>query len=83
MTRMQIGFVGLGAMGLPMTRHLLAAGHDVTVASRGRGPIDAAIAALHTHLAAWPRDALMVASAANPNGSTRSEGCRIGLPMCR
>ena len=42
---MRIGFIGLGAMGLPMTRHLLAAGHEVTVASRSRGPIDAAIAA--------------------------------------
>jgi 3-hydroxyisobutyrate dehydrogenase len=42
---MRIGFIGLGAMGLPMTRHLLAAGHDVTVASRGRPPIDAAVAA--------------------------------------
>ena len=42
---MQIGFIGLGAMGLPMTRHLLAAGHDVTVASRSRPPIDAAVAA--------------------------------------
>lgn len=42
---MRIGFVGLGAMGLPMTRHLLDAGHEVIVASRGRGPIDAALAA--------------------------------------
>ncbi|MCU1467178.1 MAG: 3-hydroxyisobutyrate dehydrogenase [Actinomycetia bacterium] len=42
---MQIGFIGLGAMGLPMVRHLLGAGHDVTVASRSRPPIDAAIAA--------------------------------------
>jgi len=42
---MRIGFVGLGAMGLPMTRHLLDAGHEVTVASRGRAPIDAAVAA--------------------------------------
>lgn len=42
---MRIGFVGLGAMGLPMTRHLLEAGHKVTVASRGRGPVDAAVAA--------------------------------------
>jgi 3-hydroxyisobutyrate dehydrogenase len=41
---MRVGFVGLGAMGLPMTRHLLGAGHEVTVASRGRGPIDAAVA---------------------------------------
>ena len=40
---MRIGFIGLGAMGLPMTGHLLAAGHDVTVASRSRGPIDAAV----------------------------------------
>jgi 3-hydroxyisobutyrate dehydrogenase len=42
---MRLGFIGLGAMGLPMTRHLLAAGHEVTVASRSRPPIDAAIAA--------------------------------------
>ena len=40
---MRIGFIGLGAMGLPMAGHLVAAGHDVTVASRGRGPIDAAV----------------------------------------
>src|SRR6267154_2465761 len=45
MPRLQIGFIGLGAMGLPMVRHLLGAGHDVTVASRSRPPIDAAIAA--------------------------------------
>lgn len=42
---MNVGFVGLGAMGLPMTRHLLAAGHHVTVASRGRGPVEVAVAA--------------------------------------
>jgi len=40
---MQLGFIGLGAMGLPMTRHLLEAGHHVTVASRSRGPIDRAV----------------------------------------
>jgi len=40
---MRIGFVGLGAMGLSMTRHLVEAGHDVTVASRSRQPIDAAV----------------------------------------
>ncbi|HEX4491389.1 MAG TPA: NAD(P)-dependent oxidoreductase [Acidimicrobiia bacterium] len=40
---MRIGFIGLGAMGLPMTRHLVDAGHEVTVASRSRGPIDAAV----------------------------------------
>jgi 3-hydroxyisobutyrate dehydrogenase len=32
-------------MGLPMTRHLLGAGHAVTVASRSHPPIDAAVAA--------------------------------------
>ncbi|HEY8216511.1 MAG TPA: NAD(P)-dependent oxidoreductase [Acidimicrobiia bacterium] len=41
---MRVGFVGLGAMGLPMTRHLVEAGHDVTVASRSRPGIDAAVA---------------------------------------
>ena len=39
----KLGFVGLGAMGLPMARHLVEAGHDVTVASRSRGPIDTAV----------------------------------------
>ena len=32
---MRVGFVGLGAMGLPMTRHLLAAGHDVVELRHG------------------------------------------------
>jgi 3-hydroxyisobutyrate dehydrogenase len=40
---MNVGFVGLGAMGLPMTRHLVEAGHDVTVTSRSRGPIERAV----------------------------------------
>jgi 3-hydroxyisobutyrate dehydrogenase len=38
------GFVGLGVMGLPMARHLVEAGHRVTVASRSREPVDAALA---------------------------------------
>lgn len=41
---MRVGFVGLGAMGLPMARHLVEAGHDVTVASRSRPPVDRAVA---------------------------------------
>ncbi|MEX0663884.1 MAG: NAD(P)-dependent oxidoreductase [Acidimicrobiia bacterium] len=40
---MRIGFIGLGAMGLPMTRHLVEAGHEVTVASRSRAPIERAL----------------------------------------
>jgi 3-hydroxyisobutyrate dehydrogenase len=51
---MRIGFIGLGAMGLPMTGHLVAAGHDVTVASRSRGPIEAALA-LGAHDGSTPR----------------------------
>ena len=41
------------------------------------GRTEAAIAALYAHLAAWPRDALVVASAANPNGLIGASG-RIG-----
>ncbi|HET6810316.1 MAG TPA: NAD(P)-dependent oxidoreductase [Acidimicrobiales bacterium] len=42
--RMELGFVGLGAMGLHMARNLVEAGHRVAVASRSRGPVDAAVA---------------------------------------
>src|SRR3712207_2332518 len=42
---MNVGFIGLGAMGLPMTKNLLKAGFPVTVASRSRGPVDEAVAA--------------------------------------
>jgi tetratricopeptide (TPR) repeat protein len=41
------------------------------------GRTDAAIDALYAHLTAWPRDALVVASAANPNGLIGGSG-RIG-----
>jgi 3-hydroxyisobutyrate dehydrogenase len=40
---MQLGFIGLGAMGLPMTRHLLEAGHRVTVSSQSPGPVERAV----------------------------------------
>jgi len=39
----KLGFVGLGAMGLPMTRNLVDSGHQVTVASRSRPPVDEAV----------------------------------------
>lgn len=32
----QVGFIGAGAMGAPMARHLLAAGHDLAVFARRR-----------------------------------------------
>ncbi len=41
---MNLGFVGLGAMGLPMARNLVEAGHRVVVASRSRPPVEAALA---------------------------------------
>ena len=41
------------------------------------GQTDAAIDALYAHLAGWPRDALMIATAANPNGVIAGSG-RIG-----
>jgi tetratricopeptide (TPR) repeat protein len=41
------------------------------------GRTEAAIAALYAHLTAWPRDALVVATAANPNGLIGGSG-RIG-----
>jgi tetratricopeptide (TPR) repeat protein len=41
------------------------------------GRTDAATAVLYTHLASWPRDALVVSVAANPNGLLGGSG-RIG-----
>ena len=41
---MKVGFIGLGRMGLPMTRNLLKKGFDVTVLSRSRGPVEQALA---------------------------------------
>jgi 3-hydroxyisobutyrate dehydrogenase-like beta-hydroxyacid dehydrogenase len=38
---MEVGFVGLGKMGRPMTQRLLAAGHTVYVFNRSRPAIDA------------------------------------------
>ncbi|MBV9555113.1 MAG: hypothetical protein JO032_20230, partial [Alphaproteobacteria bacterium] len=71
-------------------RTALAAAKDAAAAASDRershiaffdlvfaGDTDAAIAALHRHLAAWPRDALVVAAAANPNGVIGGSG-RIG-----
>ncbi len=42
---MRVGYVGLGAMGLPFARHLKEAGHDVTVLNRSDRPYAAARAA--------------------------------------
>jgi 3-hydroxyisobutyrate dehydrogenase len=37
---MRIGFIGLGIMGRPMAKHLLSAGHSLTVWNRSRPGID-------------------------------------------
>lgn len=36
----RVGFIGLGIMGKPMARNLLAAGYPLTVHSRSSGPVD-------------------------------------------
>src|SRR5215471_15568733 len=41
---MQLGFVGLGKMGRPMTQRLLAAGHTVHVYNRSQPAIDQLVA---------------------------------------
>src|ERR1700682_1385904 len=41
---MQVGFVGLGKMGRPMTQRLLAAGHTVHVFNRSRAAVEALVA---------------------------------------
>lgn len=40
----QIGFMGLGTMGRPMVRRLVAAGHEVKVWNRSAGPVAGAVA---------------------------------------
>src|SRR6266853_2426729 len=42
----KIGFIGLGVMGKPMAKHLIAAGHALTVHNRSRGAVDELAAAV-------------------------------------
>jgi 3-hydroxyisobutyrate dehydrogenase-like beta-hydroxyacid dehydrogenase len=53
---MRIAFLGLGAMGRALVERLLAAGHDVTVWNRSRGPVDELVAK-GAHAASSPADA--------------------------
>jgi 2-hydroxy-3-oxopropionate reductase len=41
----RVGFIGLGVMGAPMARNLVAAGHEVVVYNRSPGPREALVAA--------------------------------------
>ncbi|MFJ6049283.1 NAD(P)-dependent oxidoreductase [Streptomyces sp. NPDC092307] len=69
-TAQKIAFLGLGHMGAPMARHLLARGHDLTVWNRtpGRaGPLVAAGAVLAPSPAEAVRDAdLVITMLADP-----------------
>jgi 2-hydroxy-3-oxopropionate reductase len=51
-----IGFIGLGVMGKPMAKHLVAAGHRLRVHNRSRGAVDELVAAGAT-AAASPAEA--------------------------
>jgi 2-hydroxy-3-oxopropionate reductase len=58
----KVGFVGLGVMGRPMAENLLAAGHELTVASRSPEPV-AALAEAGAVAAATPAEAARGADA--------------------
>src|SRR6185436_12616718 len=75
---------------IPAARAALAAAKEVSAGVSAReaghirffdlvvsGQTDAALEALYAHLADFPRDALMIATATNPNGLIGSSG-RIG-----
>jgi len=59
---MRVAVVGLGTMGAPMARHLLEAGHQVTVHNRTRER-EQPLAALGAARAATPREAAAAAEA--------------------
>src|SRR5919112_1683758 len=51
----RIGFIGLGVMGKPMARNLIAAGHELVVFSRTRADVDE-LAAEDATAAGSPRE---------------------------
>jgi 3-hydroxyisobutyrate dehydrogenase len=59
--REKLGYLGLGLMGIPMTRRLLNAGHDVTVWNRSAGKA-AGLVEAGAVLAATPREVAANAS---------------------
>ena len=54
MTKKTIGFIGLGVMGAPMARHLIAAGHEVRVYNRTTAKAEAFVGAHGGSLALTP-----------------------------
>ncbi|MFS0736552.1 NAD(P)-dependent oxidoreductase [Sphingomonas sp. 1P06PA] len=80
----KVTFLGLGAMGAPIARHLAAAGHDVTVYNRTRAKADAWVAAYGGRAAPTPaaaaEDADAVLSCVGADGdleavTLRADGC--------
>ena len=80
----KVSFLGLGAMGAPIARHLAAAGHDVTVYNRTRQKAEAWVAQHGGQLAPTPaaaaEDADAVLSCVGADGdleavTLRSDGC--------
>jgi 3-hydroxyisobutyrate dehydrogenase len=57
----KLGYLGLGLMGLPMTRRLLAAGHDLTVWNRSAAKADSLVGAGATRSSS-PREVATAAS---------------------
>jgi 3-hydroxyisobutyrate dehydrogenase len=57
----KLGYLGLGLMGLPMSRRLLDAGHDLTVWNRSAGKVAPLVEAGARH-ASSPRDVAIAAS---------------------
>ncbi|WP_096199200.1 NAD(P)-dependent oxidoreductase [Bacillus sp. FJAT-45350] len=52
---MKVGFIGLGTMGLPMTKNIISAGYETYVVSRSRPPIEEAVS-LGAKEAASPKE---------------------------
>lgn len=71
--RAALASAGKVAAGLPARE----ASHIAFLELVFAGKTDAAIAALHEHLATWPRDAVVLSTAANPNGLIGASG-RLG-----
>lgn len=52
---LSVGFIGLGLMGKPMAKRILAAGYELTVHNRSRGPVEELVA-LGARAASSPRE---------------------------
>ena len=67
-----IGFIGLGVMGKPMAKHLVAAGHRLIVHNRSRGAVD--------ELVGCRRDGRRVAGRGRDGSQRSSSPCCLTRP---